>query len=176
RMLADRGYLVRGARGWELASDERLPLPETLQGIIAARLDGLPAAEKQLLQDAAVVGKVFWLGALDGEQTGRRELETLLHGLERKGFVHRERRSSVGDETEYAFGHALVRDVAYGQIPRIDRARKHRDVAEWIEQLSAERSEDHAELAAHHWLQSIELARAAGQEDHELERRARSAL
>ena len=60
----------------------------------------------------------------DGERTERRELEVLLHALERKGFVRRERRSSVGDETEYVFGHALVRDVAYGQIPRIDRARE----------------------------------------------------
>jgi tetratricopeptide (TPR) repeat protein len=176
RMLVDRGFVVRGAVGWELPDADRLPLPETLQGIIAARLDGLSAGEKQLLQDAAVVGKVFWLGALGDERTGRRELEALLHPLERKGFVRRERRSSVGDETEYAFGHALVRDVAYGQIPRIDRARKHRDVAKWIEQLSVERSEDHAELAAHHWLQALELTRAAGQEDAELERRARAAL
>jgi class 3 adenylate cyclase/tetratricopeptide (TPR) repeat protein len=176
RMLADRGYLVRGASGWELADADRLPLPETLQGIIAARLDGLPAGEKQLLQDAAVVGKVFWLGALASERTERRELEMLLHALERKGFVHRERRSSVGEETEYAFGHALVRDVAYGQIPRIDRARTHRGVAQWIEQLSVERSEDHAELAAHHWLQALELTRAAGQDDAGIEQRARAAL
>ena len=176
RMLVDRGLLVRGARGWELAGAEELPLPETLQGIIAARLDGLPAAEKQLLQDAAVVGKVFWLGALHGERTDRRELEVLLHALGRKGFVRRERRSSVGDETEYVFGHALVRDVAYGQIPRIDRARKHREAAEWIQQLSVERSEDQAELAAYHWLQALELTRAAGRSDPELEARARAAL
>src|SRR5262249_18719037 len=134
------------------------------------------AGEKQLLQDAAVVGKVFWLGALDGDRADRGGLETLLHALERKGFVRRERRSSVGDETEYAFGHALVRDVAYGQIPRIDRARKHRDTAQWIEQLSVERSEDHAELAAHHWLRALELTRAAGQDDVALEQRARAAL
>ncbi|HST17942.1 MAG TPA: adenylate/guanylate cyclase domain-containing protein [Gaiellaceae bacterium] len=176
RMLVDRGFLVRGTTGWELAGSGELPLPETLQGIIAARLDGLPGAEKQLLQDAAVVGKVFWLGAVDGKEPDRRGLEALLHALERKGFVRRERRSSVGDETEYAFGHALVRDVAYGQIPRIDRARKHRAVAEWIEQLSVERSEGQAELAAHHWLQALELTRAAGQDDAGLEARARAAL
>jgi class 3 adenylate cyclase/tetratricopeptide (TPR) repeat protein len=176
RMLVDRGFLVRGTTGWELAGSEELPLPETLQGIIAARLDGLPGPEKQLLQDAAVVGKVFWLGAVDGKADDRRGLEALLHALERKGFVRRERRSSVGEETEYAFGHALVRDVAYGQIPRIDRARKHRDVAEWIEQLSVDRSEGQAELAAHHWLQALELTRAAGQDDSGLEARARAAL
>jgi class 3 adenylate cyclase/tetratricopeptide (TPR) repeat protein len=176
RMLVDRGLLVRGAGGWELAAANRLPLPETLQGLIAARLDGLPAAEKQLLQNAAVVGKVFWLGALGSEASERRELELLLHALERKAFVRRERRSSVGDEAEFAFSHALVRDVAYSQIPRMDRARKHRRVAEWIERLSVERREDFAELAAHHWLEALELVRAAGQADAELEARARAAL
>ena len=56
-----------------------------------------------------------------------------LHALERKGFVRRQRRSSVDGEIELAFAHALVRDVAYGQIPRAERAARHREVAEWIE-------------------------------------------
>ncbi|HEX6763690.1 MAG TPA: adenylate/guanylate cyclase domain-containing protein [Gaiellaceae bacterium] len=176
RMLADRGFLVRGMGGWELAKAADLPLPESLQGIIAARLDGLPATEKHLLQDAAVIGKVFWAGALGRERVELRDVIDQLHSLERKGFVRRERRSSVADETEYAFGHALVRDVAYGQIPRIERARKHRAAAEWIEELSVERSEDHAQLAAHHWVQALELSRAAGAVDADLEARARAAL
>src|SRR5581483_6814836 len=116
RMLVDRGFLVRGDGGWTLARADELPLPETLQGIIAARLDGLEREEKQLLQSASVIGKVFWLGALDGARRTRPELERILHLLERKGFVRRERRSSVADEIEYAFTHALVRDVAYAQI------------------------------------------------------------
>jgi class 3 adenylate cyclase len=140
RMLADRGLLVREAGGWRLAGDEELPLPDTLQATIAARLDGLPPEEKLLLQDAAVHGKVFWLGAL-GETPA---LVERLHQLERKGFVRRARRSSVAAESEYAFAHALVRDVAYGQIPRLERARKHRTAAEWTERLAAERSGDHA--------------------------------
>jgi len=176
RMLADRGLLVRGTGGWVLAANAELPLPESLQGIIAARLDGLPTADKHLLQDAAVIGKVFWAGALGRERTELRNVEDRLHALERKGFVRRERRSSVADETEYAFGHALVRDVAYGQIPRIERARKHRAAAEWIEELSVERSEDHAQLAAHHWLQALDLSRAAGAIDADLEMRTRSAI
>ena len=130
----------------ERGSAEELPLPETLQGIIGARLDGLPAEEKALLHAAAVVGKVFWTGAL-----GRDEATTpkRLHSLERKGFVRRQRRSSVAGEVELAFAHALVRDVAYGQIPRAERAARHRAVAEWIESLG--RAEDHAEMVAYHW-------------------------
>jgi class 3 adenylate cyclase/tetratricopeptide (TPR) repeat protein len=144
-----RLYLERG-------SVDELPLPETVQGLIGARLDALPAEEKELLQDAAVVGKVFWTGALG---RGTDVVQTLLHALERKEFVRRERRPSVEGEAEFVFRHLLVRDVAYGQIPRAARADKHRRVAEWIESLG--RPEDHAELVAHHYLASLELARAA---------------
>jgi class 3 adenylate cyclase len=78
-------------------------LPETVQGIVAARLDTLSREEKELLQDAAVIGNVFWLGALGPEP---RSLEERLHALERKEFVNRNRRSSVAGEAEYAFRHA----------------------------------------------------------------------
>jgi predicted ATPase len=64
RMLADRGFLRRAGGTWRLERAEELPLPETVQGIIAARLDVLSPEEKALLQDAAVLGKVGWLGAL----------------------------------------------------------------------------------------------------------------
>jgi class 3 adenylate cyclase/tetratricopeptide (TPR) repeat protein len=150
-----------------------LPVPESVQGIIAARLDLLPPEEKGLLQDAAVLGKVFWLGGLaDGRP--RTVSEERLHALERKGFVERARQSSVAEEAEYAFRHVLVRDVAYGQIPRADRAEKHRRAAEWIESLG--RPEDHAEMLAHHYLAALEFARAAGQKTETFADSARSAL
>jgi len=139
-----------------------LPLPENVQGIIAARLDGLSVDEKQLLQDAAVLGKVFWLGAISavgGRE--RREAEEALHALARKEFVRRERRSSVGADEEYAFRHVPVRDVAYGQIPRAGRAERHERAAGWIEQLG--RPEDHAEMLAHHYLEALRLRRGSGQ-------------
>ncbi len=161
----------------ELGSEDgaEIRLPESVQGIIAARLDVIPVDEKLLLQDAAVVGKVFWLGALEG--IGRRdrgEAEQLLHALERKEFVRRERRSSVGDENQYAFRHLLVRDVAYSQIPRAARSEKHQGAAAWIEALG--RPEDHAEMLAHHYLTALELDRAAGQDSRELADRARVRL
>src|SRR5690242_8020029 len=103
-------------------------LPDSVQGIVAARLDLLGPEEKALLQDASVVGRVFWPGALGAA-------DELLRSLVRKEFIRRERRSSVGGEQEYSFAHALVRDVAYAQIPRGDRAAKHRAAASWIESL-----------------------------------------
>ena len=163
RMLGERG------------DGDELPLPETVQGIIAARLDGLSGPEKSLLQDASVVGKVFWLGAV-GTIGGvdRGQAETALMGLERKELVQRARRSSVEGEAEYAFRHLLVRDVAYGQIPRAARVDKHMATADWIEALG--RADDQAEMLAHHYSSALEYARAAGREDAELEKRARLAL
>ena len=155
----------------ERGSTDELSLPETLQGIIAARLDGLGSDEKDVLLDAAVIGKVFWTSAL-----GRDEADSTatFHSLERKGFVRRQRRSSVEGQTELAFAHALVRDVAYGQIPRADRAAKHHRVAEWIESLG--RPEDHAEMLAYHWSSALELVRASGGDGAEIVERTRVAL
>jgi class 3 adenylate cyclase len=155
----------------ERGSTDELPLPETLQGIIAARLDGLPTSEKALLQDAAVVGKVFWASSIGRDPD---TATTTLHALERKGFVRRQRRSSLEGESEFAFAHALVRDVSYGQIPRAERASRHRAVAEWIDGLG--RPEDHAEMLAYHWSSALELVRASGADDDELVTRTRLAL
>ena len=163
RMLGERG------------DGEELPLPETVQGIIAARLDGLSGDEKSLLQDASVVGKVFWLGAVgtiggvDGGQA-----EAALMGLERKELVQRARRSSVEGEAEYSFRHLLVRDVAYGQIPRAARVDKHMATADWFEALGG--ADDQAEMLAHHFSSALEYARASGRQHAELEKRARLAL
>jgi class 3 adenylate cyclase/tetratricopeptide (TPR) repeat protein len=154
-------------------ADGELPVPDSLQGLIAARLDALSRAEKELIQDAAVVGKVFWRGAL---LAGRphENVDDVLHALERKEFVRRERHSSVEGDDQYAFRHVLVRDVAYAQIPRSGRAERHERAAEWIE--ARVRPEDAAELLAHHYLSALEYARMVGADAAELARRAALAL
>jgi class 3 adenylate cyclase/tetratricopeptide (TPR) repeat protein len=152
-------------------------VPETLQGIIAARLDALAAEDKRLLQAAAVFGRQFWLGAVVAvEGVERSEAEERLHALQRKEFVRRERRSSVAGETEFTFAHLLVRDVAYGQIPRAQRIEKHRAAAEWIESLAPDRSEDRADMLAHHYLAALELAEATAGDTAEFTESARRAL
>ncbi len=149
----------------------QLSLPESVQGIIAARLDLLPADEKAVLQAAAVVGNVFWLGSLIGSHI---DIEEQLHALELKGFIRRAQQSSVAGEREYAFVHVLVRDVAYDQIPRVERANKHRAAAEWIESIG--RPEERAEILAHHYSTALELMIATGKGDDDLARRTRQAL
>lgn len=160
-------------RGTDGESGE-LPLPDSLQGLISARLDALTRAEKELLQNAAVVGKVFWPGALTDPRNDSPALDESLRALERKEFIRRERRSAVEDELQYAFRHVLVRDVAYAQIPRAVRAERHEQVAAWIERRV--RGEDSAELLAHHYLSALEYSRAAGRDAGELFGRARTAL
>jgi len=177
RMLADRGFLRRVRGSWRLEGAEELPLPDTVQGIVAARLDALSPEDKSLLQDAAVLGKVGWLGALAAlGATQAAVLEGRLHALERREFLRRERRSHVAGERQYAFRHVLVRDVAYQQLPRAARADKHRRAALWLQGLSPDRSEDRAELLAHHWQAALRYAGAAGQDTAELAEPCRLAL
>ncbi len=163
-------YAAEYARMIAESPGDDVPLPETIQGLIAARIDQLPPDEKTLVQDASVVGKVFWPSALESAS------EDALHALERKEFIRRDRRSSVAGETQYAFLHLLVRDVAYGQIPRARRMEKHRAAAEWIESISSDRSEDRAEMLAHHYREALRLAEASGIDTAPFRERARLAL
>jgi DNA-binding SARP family transcriptional activator len=150
-------------------------LPDTVHGIIAARLDTLSAVEKAVLQDGAIVGEVFWPGALEAiGHLSREEAEQLLVGLERKEFVQKARSTSIAGEAEYAFRHVLLRDVAYDQIARAAREHKHRSAAEWTEALG--RAEDHAEMLAHHFLSALRYARSSGHEDRDLVDRTRRSL
>jgi class 3 adenylate cyclase/tetratricopeptide (TPR) repeat protein len=151
RLLADRGDL-----GGEVE------MPDSVQALIAARLDTLSPERKGLLQDASVIGKVFWAGAL--AQMGDRnpaEVELALHELARKELVRPSRTSSMEGEAEYGFWHALVRDVAYGQIPRAGRADRHQQAAAWIEAKAGERTEDLADVLAYHYVTALELVQAA---------------
>jgi class 3 adenylate cyclase/tetratricopeptide (TPR) repeat protein len=176
RMLLDRGLLRSERSGPELTGSD-LPLPESVQSIIAARLDALPSDEKLLLQDAAVVGRAFWLGALaEVGQHQRWSVEHMLHELERKQLLRRESDSIVLTEPQYAFSHALVRDVAYEQIPRARRSRKHWRAAGWIESLSPERTEDRAEMLSHHYMRALRYLPQGETVSPQLLQAARSAL
>ena len=163
----------------EVRSDIAVPL--TIQSLIAARLDGLPAWERSLTQDASVVGQTFWSGAV-AAMAGleSRHVDEGLDDLTVRELIERTPSSSMAGEDEFVFYHGLVREVAYRQIPRGSRARRHRLAAQWIESRIGDRAADRAELLAHHYLQAVELGRASGatdeEEDREAERRARRYL
>ncbi len=163
-MLGERSVTWElGAESIPTAEGVPIPSPESIQAIIAARLDTLSSEQKRLLQDASVVGKEFWSGALSFmTRIDEHVVKQALHELTQKGLVRAARASSVKDQVEYSFWHILIRDVAYGQIPRAARAKKHRAMAEWIQTIAGERVVDHVEIVAYHYRQALELTRAAG--------------
>ena len=163
RLVTEQGLLTRRGRAVELSRAGDLPLPDTVTALIAARLDTLPAGHKQLLADAAVLGRVFWSGGLLAlGQRDADEVRLALRELARAELVRRVPNSTVTGQHEYAFWHALVRDVAYRSLPRKARAARHLAAARWLEQLAGDRVADHAELLAHHYLTALERTRDSG--------------
>ena len=136
-------------------------LPTTIRGILAARLDALPAEERALLLDAAVVGKTFWRGALERMVDGRNELSELLGALERRDLIVRDTASAIEGEQQFAFKHVLIRDVAYELLPRVDRRARHARVAEFFENRTSELGEI-ATALARHWRDAGDPQRALG--------------
>ncbi|HLW48532.1 MAG TPA: tetratricopeptide repeat protein [bacterium] len=156
RTLLEQGVLVDDGSRWALTVPlARITIPDSVQAVIEARIDALPGPEKQLLQTAAVVGRDFWLGAvrtLDEHLAG-----DALRGLIDKGVVAARPRSTLVNETEFAFTHILIRDVAYRMLPKTQRWPKHLRFAEWLHQIAGDRRAEFADIIAHHWLQVISL-------------------
>ena len=134
-------------------------LPTTIRGIIAARLDALPAAEREVVLDAAVAGRVFWRGAVERMTADAQALTAALEELERRGLVTRETVSAFEGDQQYSFNHVLVRDVAYDLLPRARRRDRHREAALFLEEVSGEFGEVGAALARH-WRDAGDHSRA----------------
>ena len=118
----------------EEGSDGSTELPDTVQAVLAARLDALDPFERRLVQQASVVGRTFWEGSLAplAEQEGR-DLEEALKGLQDKDILAPGAESRLAGERELAFKHVLIRDVAYGMLPKAVRCRKHVEVGRFLE-------------------------------------------
>ena len=170
RLLKDRDLLIRKGSSWELREGAEVPFPESVQALIAARLDTLDPEAKSLLADAAVIGKVFWAGAVAA--MGERDpqaVTTALRELSRKELVRPARQSSMAGEAEYSFSHILARDVTYNQLPRASRADRHVAAATWIESKAPERVEDLSDVLAYHYSTALDLAQAAGETEQAVE-------
>lgn len=152
RLADEKGWLAgEGPPG-------ELPLPDSVQAIIAARLDLLGPEDRALLQTAAVVGRVFWIGALSFVMGDTHDdLSAAIRRIARRELVRPVRRSSMQGQEEFAFAHVLARDVAYGQLPRSEKVRLHRETARWLEAVSGGRAVDVAELLAHHHTTALAL-------------------
>jgi class 3 adenylate cyclase/tetratricopeptide (TPR) repeat protein len=127
-------------------------VPTLLRPLISARLDALPAAEKRVLQYAAVLGKHVWLdglAALAAPDVGGDLLEQL-EALERRDLLRSQAASRFRGHREYAFKHDLIQEMAYGLLPRSERRRLHERIVRWLEQTAGDRIETILDLLAHH--------------------------
>jgi class 3 adenylate cyclase len=150
--LIDRGILARTNGTW---TARKLPagftIPDSVQAVLAARIDLLPPGEKSALQAASVIGRAFWPGPVyelvpDATPDFR--------VLEERDFVRRRAGSSIAGETELVFKHQLTREVAYGTLPKARRARLHAKFAAWLERFGGGRDE-YAPLLAHHLAEAV---------------------
>jgi class 3 adenylate cyclase/tetratricopeptide (TPR) repeat protein len=135
-------------------------IPTTLQALLGARLDQLSGNERSVAQQAAVVGTVFWPGAvasLDG--LDEEQITGALEALEGRDVVRGQTPSSIGGELQYTFKHVLIRDVAYARIPKRRRVLLHSRFATWVEDLPGAEDE-FIEIIAYH----LEEACRAAQE------------
>ncbi|HEY0633636.1 MAG TPA: adenylate/guanylate cyclase domain-containing protein, partial [Thermoleophilaceae bacterium] len=147
-----------------LAEDgEQGELPDTVQGVLAARLDSLPPFERKLIQHAAVSGRTFWPGSLASlAQDEGADLAAALRSLEDKELVVPSRGAGdIGGEREFAFKHVLIRDVAYGMLPKAVRAHRHFEVARYVEERAGDRTHEVVALLAEHYGSAAALAAEA---------------
>jgi class 3 adenylate cyclase len=134
-------------------------LPANLKAIIAARVDQLPAPERQVILDASVVGDFFWLGSLRA-LGGDGSLAGTLQSLERRDLIRRSPSSRIAGDQELIFKHGLVREVAYATLPKTARRERHAVVARFVEQAAGDPTA-YAAILAHHWREAGEGASAA---------------
>ena len=168
--LIDRGVLAQEDGGWrvgELADD--FTVPDSVQAVLAARIDLLGPTEKAALQAGSVIGRVFWVDPVR-ELLGGAEPD--FDVLEERDFIRRRSGSSLAGEREYAIKHALTREVAYASLPKARRARLHAEVGDWLER-SGEGRDELAPLLAHHYAEAVRTEDADlawGDEPEELDR------
>jgi len=157
RMFVDQGVLRFGDGRWELARPvEEVEIPSSIHAVLAARLDGLPAAEKRAAQNAAVVGRIFWDALIAHlARQGTSATGEVLRRLRVKELVVPRQPSALAGASEFGFRHVLIRDVAYDSLPKRDRAAKHLDVARWAEETLADRQDEMVELLAAHYLAAL---------------------
>jgi class 3 adenylate cyclase/tetratricopeptide (TPR) repeat protein len=164
--LEEVAHALRDGRGLE-------GIPDTVQALIAARIDELAADEKRLLQSAALAGRVFWVSALERLAPDLDVPELIDRLLARELLVREERSSTAGDRA-FRFKHVLIRDVAYGGMSKARRAEEHQTFAAWVADHGRD---DLAEIRAHHLDQAAALlAELDGVVPQDLARKSAEAL
>jgi class 3 adenylate cyclase/tetratricopeptide (TPR) repeat protein len=160
RMFIDSGHIQERAGLWVAGPDvAEISVPTTLQVLLTARLDQLPAPIKAALHRAAVVGKVFYEDAIAALGPLEARAEELLTSAARRDFVIECDERGPGGGRAWQFKHILIRDVAYESIPKEERSRLHDAVGRWLESSAGARRDEYAEIVAYHANMAYQLAR-----------------
>ena len=157
-MLVETGAIRRRSGSWHVV-DPGAPgeVPATIRLLIAARLDTLPPDEKELLQDASVCGTLTW-DALLAQVSDVADQRAAICGLVARGLLRKNQRSTIPGTGEYEWKHALIRDVAYGALPRAVRAARHGQIAAWLRSAARPGREPVASIAYHYecaWMLAV---------------------
>jgi class 3 adenylate cyclase len=168
RTLVETGVLVGEPGGYRLAQPlASLHVPATVQAVLAARIDRLPAEEKHLLQTAAVIGTEVPLPVLQAiSEVPEEELHRNLTQLQAAEFLYETR---LYPEREYTFKHALTHEVAYGSLLQSRRRTLHARIVQALEALAGDRVAEQVERLAQHalrgevWDKAVTYCRQAGE-------------
>jgi class 3 adenylate cyclase/tetratricopeptide (TPR) repeat protein len=158
-MLSDAGMLEAG--GVDIEDGAGVPVPSSIHGLIDSRLDLLPTEDRWLTQLASVVGLVFWSGLVGHLRGGDDGVGEVLGRLEVRDLVRALPTSTIAEEVEFAFKHALIRDVAYNRLPKRTRSELHERCAGWVSGLPGS-EDDLIEIVAYHFDSACKLARDLG--------------
>jgi transcriptional regulator with AAA-type ATPase domain/tetratricopeptide (TPR) repeat protein len=168
RALVETGVVVGTAGAYRLTGPvETIEVPQTIQALLAVRIDRLPPEDRRLLQSAAVIGRDVPLGLLHA-LSGPEDEEALQTGLQRLQAAEFLYEVSLAGEPGYTFKHALTHEVAYAGLPEAERRRLHARVVEAIETRYVDRLDEQTEQLAHHalraelWDRALSLSRQAG--------------
>ncbi len=171
KMLIEQGMIERGPVGagpayeiWRVRADKLVDIkvPPTLTGLLQARLDGLPRPEREALQRASIIGRLFWDNCVaDLLATDRTAVSNTLAAVRERELIFRREQSSFVDASEYIFKHALLRDVVYETVLLKYRAELHGRVARWLEDHAGDRRGEYLSLIAEHYIQAGEQQLAA---------------
>jgi class 3 adenylate cyclase/tetratricopeptide (TPR) repeat protein len=173
-MLVDDGALRREQGRWVTTTDlSSLQVPPTIQALLDARLDRLPAKERSVLERAAVAGRIFSRSAVRvlSPLEDHPSLDNDLADLVRKHQI-RPHEADLGRENTYRFRHTLIRDAAYRQMPKAARADLHERFALWLESAGGPMSAEQEEILGYHLEQATRFRQELGESDVGLAARA----
>ncbi len=166
KMLIDESVIQPGETEWHVRTEHlaSLRVPPTLTGILQARLDSLPPAERLALQRAAVIGRIFWdtaVQALGESSADLAEVQAQFDSAQRRELVFQRKAAVFAATREYVFKHALLRDVAYETVLKRERPAYHARAAAWLEKASGTRLNEYLPQLAEHYEKAGQSAQAA---------------